>query len=172
MMSFAVLSQTQQQCGSSSSPKTPRSSWAVFPSRGDTPAPPAPPIKIRWFIWTMCPPCWWALTLQVCHQHLPSPRNRKPAKLPEICMWCWNLLVPFPSQSSLKPPGVCWREASCMHPITCGHMLQNYEKPSSWFQWKALFPYSGCKNRSEDTQTECFTCKLESICKWERLIDK
>lgn len=46
MMSFAVLSRTRQQCGSSSSPETPRSSWAVFESqsRGDMPAP-APPIR-------------------------------------------------------------------------------------------------------------------------------
>lgn len=92
MMSFAVLSRTRQQCGSSSSPETPRSSWAVFESqrRGDITAP-APPIKIRWFIWTMCPPCWWALTLQVCHQHLPSSCNRAPVKLPGICTWFQNL---------------------------------------------------------------------------------
>lgn len=72
MMPFAVLSQTEQHCGSSSSPKMSRSSWAVFRSQshGDMPAP-APPIKIRWFIWTMCTPCWWALTLRVCCRHLP-----------------------------------------------------------------------------------------------------
>lgn len=72
MMSFAVLSQTEQHCGSSSSPKTSRSSWAVFQSQSHSDmAAPAPPIKIRRFIWTMCPPGWWALTPQVCCWHLP-----------------------------------------------------------------------------------------------------
>lgn len=60
--------------------------------------------KNRWFIWTMCLSCWWALTAQVCQRHLCCARNRKPANLPSnahdfessaLCVW--TLLIPEPS---------------------------------------------------------------------------
>lgn len=95
---FCCAFTTRQQCGSSSSPKTSRSSWAVFQSQshGDKPAP-APPIKNQVIyldhvsaLLVSSDPASMLLTP-------PSARNRKAAKLPGICTWFWNLPVPLPS---------------------------------------------------------------------------
>lgn len=97
---------TALRCGSSSSPRDALQQLTSHsePEPRQLHACCCTTHKNRWFIWTMCPSCWWALTGKVCQRHLCCAHNRKPANLPgnvqdfESSALCvWTLVIPKPS---------------------------------------------------------------------------
>lgn len=150
MMSFAVLSRTRQQCGSSSSPEMPRSSWAVFESRsrGDMPAP-APPIKKSGDLSGPCVrpvgelwPCKYAtntfplLVIERQSNCLEFAHDLKTS------LFCFHLSHPWKHQGSADG-----RRSACipLHVVTCLRIMRNLTRG---FGQKAVSLYSGYENRS------------------------